>query len=110
MEDKHLKVRTHAAHALKAIPDVVRAYGDQLSAILCGSLRGLRACKQRSIAVDPTQMRYVLLSCSVRDMQVLNIISYLVIYLSLIYLLIYLFTDLFTYVFIIYLFIYICIY
>ncbi|CAN0321606.1 unnamed protein product [Pylaiella littoralis] len=55
--NKHLKVRTHAAHALKTVPDV-RAYGDQLSAILGGSLRGLRACRQRSIVADPTQMRY----------------------------------------------------
>ncbi len=57
MEDRHLKVRTHAAHALKTVPGVRHAYGDQLPSILGGSLRGLEACKQRSIVADPTQMR-----------------------------------------------------
>lgn len=60
MEDSHLKVRTHAAHALRAVRDSRRAYGDQLPPILGGSIRGLRACKQRSIVADPTQMRQVM--------------------------------------------------
>ena len=59
MEDSHLKVRTHAAHALRTVRDAGRAYGDQLAPVLGGSLRGLRACKQRSIVADPTQMRQV---------------------------------------------------
>ncbi|CAM9778538.1 unnamed protein product, partial [Ectocarpus sp. 12 AP-2014] len=33
-------------------------YGDQLPSILGGCLRGLDACKNRSVVVDPTQMRY----------------------------------------------------
>lgn len=60
VEDNHLKVRTHAAHALRAVRDARRAYGDQLPPILGGSLRGLRACQQRSIVADPTQMRQVM--------------------------------------------------
>eukprot|EP00752_Nemacystus_decipiens_P015738 g14050.t1 len=59
VEDGHLKVRTHAAHALRTVRDARQAYGDQLPAILGGALRGFRACKQRSIAADPTQMRYI---------------------------------------------------
>ncbi|CAN0142868.1 unnamed protein product, partial [Scytosiphon promiscuus] len=57
VEDDHLKVRTHAAHALKAVPDV-RSYGDQLPSILGGCLRGLQSCKRRTIVPDPTQTRY----------------------------------------------------
>ncbi|CBJ28390.1 hypothetical protein Esi_0104_0093 [Ectocarpus siliculosus] len=57
LDDNHLKVRTHAAHALKAVLDA-RAYGDQLPSILGGCLRGLAACKSRSVVADPTQMRY----------------------------------------------------
>ncbi|CAN0144766.1 unnamed protein product, partial [Ectocarpus fasciculatus] len=57
LDDNHLKVRTHAAHALKAVLDA-RAYGDQLPSILGGCLRGLDACRNRSVVAEPTQMRY----------------------------------------------------
>eukprot|EP00903_Cladosiphon_okamuranus_P013629 g12693.t1 len=59
VEDGHLKVRTHAAHALRNVRDARRACGDQLRAILGGALRGFRDCKQRSIVADATQMRYI---------------------------------------------------
>lgn len=59
MEDGHLKVRTHAAHALRTVRDAGRAYGDQLPGVLGGTLRGLRACKQRSTVADPAQTRQV---------------------------------------------------
>lgn len=54
--DEHLKVRTHAALALKAVP-VAGNYDDHLPTVFAGSLRALQACQQGVVVPDPAQMR-----------------------------------------------------
>lgn len=56
-DDRHLKVRTHAAVALRAVPSTL-AYGDDLPAIFGGALRLLLACGKGIVVSDPTQIRY----------------------------------------------------
>lgn len=58
MEDEHLKVRIHAAIALKAFPNTL-AYGGELPVVFGGALRSLQACKEGIVASDPTQLRSV---------------------------------------------------
>lgn len=56
-EDRHLKVRAHAAMALKMLPGV-SAYGNQIRGVLEKALCGLQAHARGDVALqDPSQLR-----------------------------------------------------